>query len=1067
MQGSNQPSAGGLRGIVPQRFHSYHPGLMPGASQGQPFQELVPVPNHDGLEQEILTWWETEDIFGKLRAQTSDGSPFSFIDGPVTANKALGVHTAWGRTLKDVFQRYKAMRGHNLRFQNGFDCQGLWIEVGVERELGLNSKREIEEYGLEEFARKCRDKVAWSVGELTRGSKRLGYWMDWGNDYLTFSDTNIEYIWRFLKTLDEKGWLYLGHRLTEWCPRCGTSISQHEITGQSGVYQEKSDPSLIVRLPLTDRPDEALAIWTTTPWTLPANVAAAVHPDHQYGRLANGDWVAVEIHPDEHFEETLPGRDLVGWSYSGPFDDLDPGAGVSHRVIPWDEVTLDQGTGIVHIAPGSGTEDFELAGKHDLAVLTPVNESGRFYPEYGWLAGKSTDEARQEIIDDLDNRGLLVDSGEYTHSYPHCWRCDTPLIFRVADDWYIDVEEIRPQLMEANATIDWTPAYMGKLMDDWLNNMGDWNISRRRYYGLPLPFYQCECGEVTVIGSKTELAAKATAGMDQLEELRRPWIDRVTIRCDHCGREDLTRVTEVGDVWLDAGIVPFSTLGWDNSDWVPGGNGNGAARELTGADLPNHEYWEKWFPADWVTEMREQVRLWFYSQLFMSVALVGKAPFRSVLGYEKMLAEDGREMHGSWGNLIGAEEAFEKMGADVMRWMYCAHPPDRNLLFGYEGAHQVQRKLLTLWNSARFLVDYGNIEGFRPTYSDLTGGPQDTDLTEIDRWLLSRTRKAIDEATSALDRWRVDELIIDFDSYLDDLSNWYIRRNRRRFYEYDDAAFRTLWVGVVSALRIISPVMPFLADHLWRILVAGPCSDAPASIHLARWPESPGELDEQLLAEMEATRRVVELGRRTRMDANLKLRQPLRSVIVRGADLAKNHKDEIRDELRVKELIFDDTSDVEVTIKPDFPVAGPRLGAKVKAVATALAAGDYEEREDGSVLVAGEELAPNEVIRTEKVVLEGWIVGHDGSVSVALDPTLDDELIREGRALELIRAINEQRKQEQLDLVDRISLRLPGEYADLVEHYSDWIAAEVLALSIEIDEKLEAPEISKTERAAD
>lgn len=1026
--------------------------------QAAVFSPLSRSPNHDELERQIMTWWDTEDVFAQLRNQITGNEPFSFIDGPVTANKPLGIHTAWGRTLKDVFQRYKAMRGFDLRFQNGFDCQGLWIEVGVEQELGLNSKRDIEDYGLEKFAQKCRDKVAWSVEELTRGSKRLGYWMDWGNDYLTFSDTNIEYIWRFLKILHDRGWLYKGHRSTEWCPRCGTSISQHEIT-MSGVYQEKTDPSLFVRLPIIDRPGESLVVWTTTPWTLPANVAAAVHPDMEYGLRVNGEWVAVEIYPNDDFTEKRRGRELVGWHYEGPFDDLEPSDGIDHIVIPWEDVTLDQGTGVVHIAPGCGTEDFELSNEHGLAVLTPVDESGRFYPDYGWLAGLTTAEARQKIIDDLEERGRLVEATEYVHAYPHCWRCDTPLIFRIADDWYIDVSEIRPQLLEANSGIDWTPAYMGKLMDDWLNNMGDWNISRRRFYGLPLPFYPCECGEIIVIGSKSELEEKATSGFDQLKELHRPWVDRVKVRCDHCGRTDLTRVAEVGDVWLDAGIVPFSSLGWQNDKWIEGGYATGAAAGLSGADLPDHAYWEKWFPADWVTEMREQVRLWFYSQLFMSVALVGKAPFRSVLGYEKMLAEDGREMHGSWGNLIIAEEAFERMGADVMRWMFCAHPPDRNLLFGFAGAHEVQRKLLTLWNSARFLVDYGNIEGFKPTYSDLDDGPDGVELREIDRWLLGRASQAVDKATESLDRWRVDELIEDFKSYLDDLSNWYIRRNRRRFYNLDEAAFRTLWVGIVTALRIIAPAMPFLTEHLWDILVAGPCDEAPRSIHLAGWATPPVEIDHALLAEMAVTRRVVETGRRARSEANIKLRQPLGKAIVRGGDLARSHSEEIKNELRVRELVFDEETTVEVTIKPDFPVVGPRLGSKVKDVAAALASGAYEETGDGTVLAAGEELAPHEVVRTERVTIQGWAAAHDGNISVAIDPTLDDDLIQEGRALELIRKLNEQRKQKGLHLTDRIALRLPAEHSDLLGTHRDWIASEVLAVVIDIDADLDTPAI--------
>ena len=369
----------------------------------------------------------------------------------------------------------------------------------------------------------------------------------------------------------------------------------------------------------------------------------------------------------------------------------------------------------------------------------PVDEAGRFYDRFGWLHGLSTSESTEQIVADLAGRGRLVAAGEYAHRYPFCWRCNTPLIFRIADDWFISVDEVRPRLLAANATVEWTPAYFGKRMDDWLRNMGDWNISRRRYFGLPLPIYPCACGHVTVVGSRAELEELATAGIDQLEELHRPWIDAVEIRCPACGTEGVRRIPEIGDVWLDAGIVPFSTLGWQNPEWLDGGYGTGAAEGLTGADLPDHNYWETWFPAHWVSEMREQIRLWFYSQLFMSVCLVDKAPFRSVLGYEKMLDEHGRPMHGSWGNLIPAEEAFARMGADVMRWQYCDQPPDRDLLFGYGPAHEIKRKLLTLWNSVGFLVRYGNIEGFRPTLDDLAAGPAGVELRALDRWLVART----------------------------------------------------------------------------------------------------------------------------------------------------------------------------------------------------------------------------------------------------------------------------------------------------------------------------------------
>ncbi|HEU5213019.1 MAG TPA: isoleucine--tRNA ligase, partial [Gaiellaceae bacterium] len=974
------------------------------------FDKLPDKPDHPALELEILDFWEREGTFAQLRELNRGNEKWSFIDGPVTANKALAVHTAWGRTLKDVFQRYKALQGFDQRYQNGFDCQGLWIEVGVERQLGLNSKREIEEYGLEEFAARCREVVVWSSEELTKGSIRLGMWMDWGNDYFTFSDTNIEYVWRMLKTVHERDWLYLGHRATEWCPRCGTSISAHELAGN---YVDRADPSLYVRLPLLDRPGESLVVWTTTPWTLPANVAAAVKPDADYGRRLNGEWVAAPRYPDEGFNEILKGREMVGWRYEGPFDDLAPGGAVEHRVIPWDEVTMEEGTGIVHIAPGAGAEDFELSRVHDLPVLTPVDESGRFHDDYGWLHGLSTVEAAEQIIGNLEEKGRLVEAGLYEHRYPECWRCHTPLIFRIADDWFISVRVLRQQMLDANATVEWVPEYMGKRMDDWLHNMGDWNISRRRYYGLPLPFYPCACGHLNVIGSKKELEERAVEGLDQLEELRRPWIDRVPVRCEACG-DAVQRILEVGDVWLDAGIVPFSTLGWQNDQVVPGGYGTGAARGLTGADLPDEAYWEKWFPADWVSEMREQIRLWFYSQLFMSVVLTGASPFKRVLGYEKMLDENGREMHGSWGNMIDADDAFARMGADVMRWQYCAQPPDRNLLFGFGPAEEIKGKILRLWNSVRFLVLYGNVDDWKPRLADLAAGP-DGELGALDRWMVERTRALVSETRQAYEDTLTVNVIRAFEAFVDDLSNWYIRRSRRRFWDGDEAALRTLWFALATAIRVIGPVMPFLAEELWQrvVRVAG----APSSVFLAGWPE-PGEPDEALLEEIAAVRRVVELGRQARAVANQRQRQPLRKLVVQGASLPA-HEEELRDELRVKEVEFGTVEATELRVKPNLPVLGPKLGAALGDIRRALAAGEFEQLPDGGIRVSGHDLGADEVL-IETVGRDGWAVASDDGVTVAVETAVDPELELEGRAYDLIHELNTLRRDRGFELTDRV-----------------------------------------------
>jgi isoleucyl-tRNA synthetase len=1007
------------------------------------FQPLSQYPDHPALEEEVLEWWDRERIFEQLRERNEGGPKFSFMDGPITANNPMGVHHAWGRTLKDVFQRYKAMRGFDQRYQNGFDCQGLWVEVEVEKALGLNSKREIEEYGLAEFAERCKERVAKYCEVITEQSRRLGMWMDWDNDYHTFSDTNIEYIWRFLRAVHERGWLYKGHRSTPWCPRCGTSISQHELF--AGEYKELDHPSLFVRFPLRGRDGEALLVWTTTPWTLPANVAAAVRPDIDYG-LRDGVWTLARA--DEDYQRVVKGEELVGLEYEGPFDDLAAQQGVAHRVIPWEDVSLEEGSGIVHIAPGAGTEDFELSRVHNLPVLVAIDEAGRMTTDYGAFAGLTTEEVEQPVIDALRERGLLYDSGRIVHRYPTCWRCGTPLLFRVVDDWFIACDEIRQPMLDANATVEWTPSFYSKRMADWLRNMGDWNISRKRYFGLPLPFYPCSCGQLNVIGSRAELEERATGGLEQLQELHRPWIDEVTVRCESCG-QDVHRITEVGDAWLDAGIVPFSTLGWQNPGWIENGYATGAAQGLSGADLPDHAYWEQWFPADWISEMREQIRLWFYAISFMSVTLEGRSPYRKVLTYEKLLDETGREMHRSWGNAIAADEALGSMGADVMRWMYCEQVPSQNIKFGYAPAQEVKRRLLTLWNSVKFFVDYANVEQFRPR-----AGVADSDHV-LDRWLRVRTDRLVLDMTDAYERYWTPDLVRLFEGFVGDLSNWYIRRSRRRFWKGDDpAALQALWSALVRAVQVIAPVMPFLSEHLWRILRT---DEQPGSVFLEPWPEA-GERDDALLEEVAEVRRVVELGRQARGDAGVKLRQPLRRLVVQGADAAQRHVDEIAEELRVKEVEFGPVEAMELRVKPNLPLLGPKLGKELGTVRAALEAGEFEQLAGGGVRVNGHELTADEVL-VERSSREGWALAEDDSLTVAVTTDLDDELRLEGRVLDLIHRLNTMRKEAGLALTDRIRVTLPDSDADLLQHEA-WIKEEVLATEIRADGGAE-PQIAK------
>src|SRR2546421_2278842 len=1012
---------------------------------GEPiFQSLPDKPDHPELERAMLGRWDEDGTFAKLRELNRGGPTFSFMDGPITANGPAGVHHGIGRTLKDVFQRYKALHGHELRYQNGFDSQGLHVEVQVEKTLGFNSKREIEEYGLDRFARDCRDFVAKFAAIQTAQSKRLGMWMDWGNDYFTFSDTNIEYNWRFLKAVQEKGWLYKSHRSTQWCPRCGTSLSKHEQAGEEN-YEELEHPSLFVRFPLRGREGESLVVWTTTPWTLPANVAAAVRPDAEYGRNDVGEWVAVESYPEEHFEERRRGSELVGLEYDGPFDHFLAQEGVVHRVIPWDEVSLDEGTGIVHIAPGCGAEDFELSRVHELPVLAPIDESGRMLAGYGALEGSATDEVVEPVIESLRERSLIVEATSIVHRYPVCWRCRTPLVFRVVDDWFIAADEIRQPMLDGNATVEWTPPQYKKRMDDWLRNMGDWNISRRRYFGLPLPFYECECGHLNVIGSRAELEARAVSGLEQLEELHRPWIDAVRIRCEACDRE-LERIPDVGDAWLDAGIVHFSTLGWRNSEWIPGGYATGASAGLSGADLPDNAYWERWFPADWVSENRTQIRLWFYSQCFMAVTLDGRQPYRRVLTYENVVDETGREFHKSWGNSIELNEALDRMGADVMRWLFCEQNPSQELRFGYSLADDVKRRLLTFWNSVSFFITYANIAGFDPA---VPAG----ELRPLDRWLVSRTSAFVSEATASYERYWTPGVVDAFERFVDDLSNWYIRRTRRRFWDGDETALHVLWDALRMALQVIAPVMPFLAEDLWRNLVS-----KDKSVFLNPWPEA-AEIDEALNAEVAAVRQVVELGRQARAASRLKLRQPLRRVVVAGAEGARSHADEIAEELRVKEVEFADVEASELHVKPNLPLLGPKLGAALRDVREALGRGEFEQLDGGRFRVGEYELDADEVL-VEQTGKEGWAVASADGVTVALDTALDPELELEALVLDLIHLINAMRKEQGLELTDRIRIKLPDALSDLLQ-YEDRIKQETLAVEIVTDGASAEPQIEK------
>jgi isoleucyl-tRNA synthetase len=1029
------------------------------------FAPVPAEPGHVALEHRVLERWDREGTFEQLRAKNAGGPTFSFIDGPITANNPMGVHHAWGRSLKDLFQRYHAALGEDGRYQNGFDCQGLWVEVEVEKALGLNSKHEIEAYGLDRFARACRDRVARYSGVQTQQSRRLGMWMDWERSYYTMTDPNISYIWGFLKLCHERGWLYRGHRPMVWCLRCGTSLSQHEVTA-TDAYRDLVDPALYVRFRFTDAPGEALVVWTTTPWTLPANVAASVKPDAEYvwvdyegeRHVVARDRCEAVFGAAANVVGSVSGEELVGRPYATAFDDLPAQAEVVHRVVADNAIVLDEGTGIVHIAPGCGAEDFEIGRREELPVLVPVDEAGLFIEGYGELTGHGAHEVPELVVAHLEKGGWLLRQEPYEHRYPHCWRCGTKLIFRVVDEWFIRCDEIRQPMIDANRTVEWTPAHFGKRMEDWLRNMGDWCISRKRYWGLPLPFWFCPDGHLTVISSREELRERATAGLEGLHELHRPWIDPVTIECAECGTEAV-RVPEVGDCWLDAGIVPFSTLGYGRDSYEPEGFAAGAGVGLTKADLPDHAYWEKWFPADWVSEMREQIRLWFYSQLFMSVALVGAAPYKRVLGYEKLHDEHGRAMHKSWGNAIWFDDAIERIGADVSRWMFAGQDTSQNMSFGYGPANDVARRLLTLWNTYRFLVLNANPEGFEPLWEEADRGPQSD--RPLDRWVIARASELARDCRAALDAYDSPSMTKAVEAFWDDLSNWYVRRSRQRFWEGDRTAFATLHHALVQCLRIMGPVTPFLTEEIWDNLVARGCGpDAPASVHLAGYPEpDEAHIAAGSLAAMTDVRTICELGHRARAEAKLRVRQPLASAIVACGDAARLEavtalSDEIASELNVKAVstTTDLESLVEQQVVPNFRALGPRLGAKVQEVRAALAAGDYELGADGVVRVAGEQLAAGEY-ELRSHAREGFEAQTDGSLVVAIDTRVTHELALEGTARDVVRFLQNVRKELGFDVSDRIAVGFAADQrgAEVLKAHAPWIAHEVLAERFEPD----------------
>lgn len=913
-------------------------------------QEVESAPDFPSLEKKLLDHWYESGIVEKyLHKNDHSKKKFFFQDGPITANNPMGVHHAWGRTYKDLWQRYKNMRGYRQRFQNGFDCQGLWVEVEVEKELGFKLKKDIETYGVAEFIQHCKDRVLKYSGIQTEQSKRLGYFMDWENSYFTMSNENNYMIWHFLKVCYEKGWIYKGHDSVPWCPRCETAISQHEMLTED--YKELTHKSIYFKLPITGRNNEYLLVWTTTPWTLPANIAVAVDEKLDYSLVeVGGDshWVLNDLVEtvfkglEKKVIKTVKGKSLVGLHYTGPFDSItevkkvaDDNPDKFHIVIATDTLIMPisntEGTGLVHTAVSAGTEDFALGKKHGLPMIPIIADNADYLPGLDWLSGKNAKKHPEVILDYLEQKDKEGESWvykieNYTHRYPACWRCKTELVWKVADEWYIAMDKVDPadkqgrtlrqKMIDSANNISWKPEFGHDRELDWLNNMHDWLISKKnRYWGLALPIWVCdECGDFVVVGSEQELKDKASSGWDKFEghSPHKPFIDEVKIK-HQCGGT-MSRIGDVGNPWLDAGIVPFSTLVDPETKKV--------------SYTSDKKYWQEWFPANFITEsFPGQFKNWFYSLIAMSTVLEDTNPFENVLGFASMLAEDGRPMHKSWGNSIEFNEGADKIGVDVMRWVFARHNPERNLLFGYKMTAETKRQFhMMLWNSYRFFANFVSLEGWHPQIEF------ETVPTLLDLWILNRLDETAISVTNSLDAYDAFSATSAIESFVSDLSTWYIRRSRDRVgpaaEDKDDkeTCYRTLRTVFDCLSRLMMPFTPFMSDMIYTNITG------KDSVHLADWPEvaTPDVVDVKLIEKMALVRKICEMGHAIRKSESKAVKQPLSKITVIGASL---HIEEdiqliqlIKDELNILKVEFAEGKELSVNLDLDLTPELVKMG---------------------------------------------------------------------------------------------------------------------------------------------
>ncbi len=1027
------------------------------------FAPVDPKQSFPALEERALERWREQDLFARSLAERADAPIWSFYEGPPTANGRPGSHHVLARVFKDIYPRYRTMCGYRVPRKAGWDCHGLPVELEVEKQLGISSKQEIEEFGIAEFNQRCRESVFEYVEEWNRLTERIAFWVDLEDPYVTLEDRYIESVWWSLRQLWDKGKLYEGHKVVPYCPRDGTPLSSHEV---AQGYQDVEDASIYVRFPLLDD-DASLLVWTTTPWTLPGNVAVAVAPTLEYARAAlDGETLIVAaplvekvLGEGAEILATFPGTDLIGCRYRGPVFELADGGPVPASTDPFHVlgggfVTTDDGTGLVHIAPPFGEDDYKVAGDNGVfdptdasTLYNPVRPDGTFDDRVIGFAGEFVkgSETTRRLIDDLDRRGLLFREQLYEHAYPHCWRCGTPLLYYATSSWYIGTSSARDQLLANNETIGWHPEHVkhGRF-GKWLENNVDWALSRNRYWGTPLPIWSCtgeDCEAVTCIGSVEEL--KERSGGEAPADLHRPYIDEVTIRCEDCGG-DMQRVSSVIDTWYDSGAMPFAQFHYP---------------------FEGVEEFESRFPADYICEAQDQTRGWFYTLLAESTLLFDQSSFKNCVCLGLILDPEGQKMSKSRGNVVDPWDVLAAHGADAFRWYYLTtQQPWAGYRFSLETVGEsVRQFMLTLWNTYSFWVLYANAEGLTPEDS-----APPADLTDLDRWALSRL-----QATVATVRERMD----DFDcttagraiaDFVEELSNWYVRLSRGRFWEGDRAAFWTLRECLLETSKMLAPFTPFLADEIYRNLVGGAegaFGEAKDSVHLASFPEVDEAFrDPDLEVAMTAARRTVRLGNAARGAAKVKVRQPLRRAVVVANEAERASIEALSDlvtaELNVHELDFvsEEGELVKYTVKPNYRALGPRFGKRMPQVAAAVEA--LDPARVARTLAAGGEVGisidgTDHTLDTDDLImalapLEGYEVEAEAGHAVALQLEIDEELRREGLAREIVRAVQNARKEAGLEITDRIALGLDGEaeLLDVAREHQSYLAGETLAQSV-------------------